>query len=422
MTHGSHGPGRRAVLGAGLGTGSLLAGAGWARRARAQSQQPTIRIGFLTDLSGPYKDITGETGAICARQAIADFGAAEKGMRVEVLLADHQHRPDVGIGIIREWFDRGDVDMILDVGNSAIGLAAGGLVTERNKVPLNTGAASSDLTGRSCNANTIHWPYDTWSNANSAARSLLSTGGNRWFFVTADYAFGKAMQADATRIVEAGGGQVVGSAVHPFPGTTDFSSYLVQARARRANVVAFANAGADTLNCVKQAAEFGLTRAGIRPAALVAFIQDIKALGLDVAQGLTISESFYWDLNDRTRAFTERLKPRLTNGGMPNMDHAAAYSSTLHYLKAVSDLGVARAKADGRAVVAAMKAMPTDDDCFGRGSVRADGRKIHPMYLFEAKKPSESTGPWDLLKLVGTTPAEQAFRPLAEGGCSLVTN
>ncbi|MBP0495490.1 ABC transporter substrate-binding protein [Pararoseomonas indoligenes] len=422
MVERDQGLGRRALLGTGLGAGALLAGAGTAGRARAQGGQPAIRIGFLTDLSGPYKDITGETGAICARQAIADFGAAEKGMRVEVLVADHQHRPDVGIGIIREWFDRGDVDVILDVGNSAIGLAAGGLVTERNKIQLNTGAASSDLTGKSCNANTIHWPYDTWSNANSAAQSLLSSGGNRWFFVTADYAFGKAMQADATRIVEAGGGQVVGSAVHPFPGTTDFSSYLVQARARRANVVAFANAGADTLNCVKQAAEFGLARSGIRPAALVAFIQDIKALGLDVAQGLTISESFYWDLNDRTRAFTERLKPRLTNGGMPNMDHAAAYSSTLHYLKAVSELGVARAKADGRAVVATMKAMPTEDDCFGRGSVRADGRKIHPMYLFEAKKPSESTGPWDLLKLVGTTPADRAFRPLSEGGCSLVTN
>ncbi|WP_458098042.1 ABC transporter substrate-binding protein [Roseomonas sp. WA12] len=417
MTTRQPGIGRRLALGAGA---ALIAG-GAATRAGAQ-QPTTIRIGFLTDLSGPYKDITGETGAICARQAIADFGAAEKGIRVEVLLSDHQHRPDVGVGIIREWFDRGDVDMILDVGSSAIALAAGGLVTERNKVHLNTGAASSDLTGRSCNANTIHWPYDTWSNANSTARSLLNSGGNRWFFVTADYAFGKSMQADATRIVEAGGGQVVGSVVHPFPGTTDFSSYLVQARARRANVVAFANAGADTLNCVKQAAEFGLARAGIRPAALVAFIQDIKALGLETAQGLTISESFYWDLNDRTRAFTERLKPRLTSGNMPNMDHAAAYSATLHYLKAVAELGVVRAKADGREVVAAMKRLPTEDDCFGRGSVRADGRKIHPMYLWEAKKPSESTGPWDLLKLVGTTPADQAFRPLAEGGCALVIN
>ncbi|WP_424138354.1 ABC transporter substrate-binding protein [Roseomonas chloroacetimidivorans] len=409
------GIGRRAALG--VGTGLLAAAA-----ARAQAQQPTIRIGFLTDLSGPYKDITGETGAICARQAIADFNAAEKGMRVEVLLADHQQRPDVGLGIAREWFDRGDVDVVMDVGSSAIALAVSGLVTERNKVHLNTGAASSDLTGKSCNANTIHWPYDTWSNANSTARSLLNSGGTRWFFITADYAFGKTMQADAVRIIEAGGGQVVGSALHPFPGNTDFSSYLVQARARRANVVAFANAGADMLNCVKQAAEFGVTRAGIRPAALVAFVQDVKSLGLETAQGLTISESFYWDLNDRTRAFTERLKPRLTNGNMPNMDHAAAYSATLHYLKVVSELGVARAKADGRAVVAAMKRLPTEDDCFGKGIVRADGRKIHPMYLFEVKKPSESTGPWDLLKMVGTTPAESAFRPLAEGGCSLIAD
>ncbi|WP_233553177.1 ABC transporter substrate-binding protein [Teichococcus wenyumeiae] len=379
-----------------------------------------MRIGFLTDLSGPYKDITGETGAICARQAIADFNAAERGLNVEVLLADHQQRPDVGVGIVREWFDRGNVDVVMDVGSSAIALAVSGLVAERNKVHLNTGAASSDLTGRACNANTIHWPYDTWSNANSTARSLLRSGGNRWFFLTADYAFGKAMQADTTRIIEAEGGQVVGTALHPFPGSTDFSSYLVNARARRANVVAFANAGTDMLNCVKQAAEFGLMRNGIRPAALVAFIQDVKSLGLETAQGLTISESFYWDLNDRTRTFTQRLKPRLTNGNMPNMDHASAYSATLHYLKVASEMGAARAKADGREVVAAMKRLPTEDDCFGAGTIRPDGRKIHPMYLFEAKKPAESSGPWDLLKLVGTTPAENAFRPLTEGGCALI--
>ncbi|KAA2214099.1 ABC transporter substrate-binding protein [Teichococcus oryzae] len=415
MSQLSAGIGRRAALAAG---GLLLAGG--ATRARAQS--PTLRIGVLTDLSGPYKDITGETGAICARQAVADFNAAERGLQVEVLLADHQQRPDVGMAITRQWFDRNDVDVVMDVGSSAIALAVSNLVAERNKVHLNTGAASSDLTGKACNANTIHWPYDTWSNANSTARSLLRSGGDRWFFLTADYAFGRTMQADATRIIEKEGGQVVGSAIHPFPGNTDFSSYLIQARARRANVLAFANAGTDMLNCVKQAAEFGLMRGGIRPAALVAFIQDIKSLGLETAQGLTISESFYWDLNDRTRAFTERLKPRLTNGNMPNMDHASAYSATLHYLKVVAELGATRAKADGREVVAAMKRMPTEDDCFGAGTIRADGRKIHPMYLFEAKKPAESTGPWDLLKLVGTTPAEQAFRPVAEGGCSLAAN
>ena len=414
MTDRQQGIGRRAALGA----GAALFAAG-ATGARAQ-QQPTLRIGFLTDLSGPYKDITGETGAICARQAIADFNAAERGLKVEVLLADHQQRPDVGVGIVREWFDRGNVDVVMDVGSSAIALAVSGLVAERNKVHLNTGAASSDLTGRACNANTIHWPYDTWSNANSTARSLLRSGGNRWFFLTADYAFGKAMQADTTRIIEAEGGQVVGTALHPFPGSTDFSSYLVNARARRANVVAFANAGTDMLNCVKQAAEFGLMKNGIRPAALVAFIQDVKSLGLETAQGLTISESFYWDLNDRTRTFTQRLKPRLTNGNMPNMDHASAYSATLHYLKVAQEMGAARAKADGREVVAAMKRLPTEDDCFGAGIIRPDGRKIHPMYLFEAKKPAESSGPWDLLKLVGTTPAENAFRPLAEGGCALI--
>ncbi|WP_457485650.1 ABC transporter substrate-binding protein [Teichococcus aerofrigidensis] len=390
------------------------------RPARAQKGD-TLRIGVLTDLSGAYKDITGQNGAICAEQAVLDFGAAERGIKVEVLLADHQHRPDVGLNIVRQWFDQGDVDVVMDAGQSAIALAVNGLVTERNKLHLNTGAASSELTGRQCSPNTIHWPYDTWCNANSTARSLVRAGGKRWFFLVADYSFGKTMQADATRMIEAEGGEVVGAALHPFPGNTDFSSYLIQARARRADVLALANAGTDMLNCVKQAAEFGLNRQGIRIAALVAFIQDVKALGLNVAQGLTLTETFYWDLNDRTRAFTQRVRPRLANGNYPNMDHASAYSATLHYLKVVAEMGVARAKADGRAVCAAMKAMPTDDDCFGRGLIRADGRKIHPAYLFEAKKPEESSGPWDLLKLVGTTPADQAFRPIADGGCKLVT-
>jgi len=405
--------GRRTLLAA--GGGAVLAGP---RAARAQGKR--LRIGFLTDLSGAYKDITGETGAICARQAVQDFGAATRGLEVEVLLADHQHKPDVGLGIVRRWFDQDDVDVIMDAGNSAIALAVNGLVSERNKIHLNTGAATSELTGRQCTPNTIHWPYDTWGNANSTARSLVRAGGDKWFFLTADYAFGKTMQADASRIVEAEGGKIVGSAVHPFPGNTDFSSYLIQARARRANVIAFANAGGDMLNCVKQAAEFGLLGAGIRPAALVAFIQDIKSLGLQTAQGLTLTENFYWDMNDRTRAFTQRVVPKLVNNNYPNMDHASAYSATLHYLKAVAAMGADKAKADGRAVVAAMKAMPTEDDCFGAGVIRADGRKIHPVHLFEAKKPEESSGPWDLLKLVSTIPADQAFRPMAEGGCTLV--
>ncbi len=402
--------GRRAVL-AGA---ACIAASG---RARAQNKPPTLRFGVLTDLSGQYSDVTGATGGVCARQAIADFGSPD--LVAEVILADHQQKPDIGVSIVREWFDRGDVDVVLDVGNTAVALAIAPVVAEKNKVHLNTGAASSVLTGTGCNANQIHWPYDTWCTANSTVRSILAAGGDRWFFITADYTFGKNTQADATRFVEADGGKVLGSALHPFPGTTDFSSYLVQALSSGANVAAFCNGGGDTRNCIKQAAEFGLAQRGVRPAAMIAFLQDVAAVGLESAQGLALTETFYWDLNDRTRAFTARVKPKLIRGNYPNMLHAAAYSATLHYLKTATRLGVAQAKADGRATVAAMKAMPTDDDCFGPGSIRVDGRKLHPAYLFEAKRPAESTGPWDLFRLVGTTPADKAFRPLDQGGCSL---
>ncbi len=401
--------GRRAVLGAGA--------AALAPGMRARAQVPVLRFGVLTDLSGQYSDVTGPTGGVCARQAIEDF--ADAGIKAEVILADHQQKPDVGVAIVREWFDRGDVDVVLDVGNTAVALAIAGLVSEKNKVHLNTGAASSILTGSACNANLIHWPYDTWCTANSTVRSILKAGGNRWFFITADYAFGKNTQADATRFIEAAGGTVVGGVVHPFPGTTDFSSYLLQALHSGANVAAFCNGGGDTRNCIKQAAEFGLASHGVRPAAMVAFLQDVQAVGLPSAQGLALTETFYWDLNDRTRSFTSRVKPKLVKGNYPNMLHAAAYSATLHYLKVAARIGVAKAKADGGAMVAAMKATPTDDDCFGPGSIRADGRKLHPAYLFEAKRPEDSTGPWDLFRLVGTTPADQAFRPLADGGCRL---
>ncbi|MGI4792970.1 MAG: ABC transporter substrate-binding protein [Janthinobacterium lividum] len=401
---------RRAIL-------AGAAGVAASGRAKAQSKPPTLRFGVLTDMSGQYSDVTGPTGGVCARQAIVDFGNAD--LVAEVIVADHQQKPDIGVSIVREWFDRGDVDVVLDVGNTAVALAIAPVVAEKNKVHLNTGAASSVLTGTGCNANQIHWPYDTWCTANSTVRSILAAGGDRWFFITADYTFGKNTQADATRFVEADGGKVLGSTLHPFPGTTDFSSYLVQALSSGANVAAFCNGGGDTRNCIKQAAEFGLAQRGVRPAAMIAFLQDVAAVGLESAQGLALTETFYWDLNDRTRAFTARVKPKLIHGNYPNMLHAAAYSATLHYLRTAIRLGVAQAKADGRATVAAMKAMPTDDDCFGLGSIRVDGRKLHPAYLFEAKRPAESTGPWDLFRLVGTTSADKAFRPLDQGGCSL---
>jgi branched-chain amino acid transport system substrate-binding protein len=387
------------------------------RPARAQS--PAIRFGFLTDMSGPYSDVSGPTGVVCARQAIEELAA--HGIKAEVIVADHQQKPDVGVTIVREWFDRGGVDVVLDVGNTAVALAIAGPVSDHNKVHLNTAAAGSVLTGTACNANLIHWPYDTWCSGNSTVRSILRSGGDRWFFITADYAFGKNTQADATRFIEAAGGKVVGAALHPFPGTTDFSSYLLQAQSSGANVAAFCNAGGDTRNCMKQASEFGLAAGGVRPAAMIAFLQDVKSVGLPAAQGLALTETFYWDLNDRTRAFTSRVKPKLINGNHPNMLHAAAYSATLHYLKVVATMGVAQAKADGRAVVSAMKALPTDDDCFGPGSIRADGRKLHPAYLFEAKRPQDSADPWDLLTLAGTIPAEQAFRPISEGHCPLIS-
>src|SRR5215213_2206544 len=384
--------------------------------ARAQAAN-TIRIGVLNDQSGTYRDITGPTGVACVRQAIQDFGPTP--FQVEVLVADHQNRPDVGVSLTRQWLDRDGVDMIVDVPNSAVALAVSGVTREKNKVNLNTTAATADLTGPQCSPNTVHWTFDTWMLANSTGGAMVKAGGDTWFFLTADYAFGHALERDTSNFVKAAGGRVLGSVRTPFPGTSDFSSFLVQAQSSRAKVIGLANAGADTINSIKQAAEFGLTRRGTKLAALLMFINDVHGLGLQAAQGLVCTETFYWDLNDRTRAFTDRVKGSM-GGNMPAMSHAGCYAGTLHYLKAVADMGVQAAKASGTDAVNRMKAMPTDDDCFGQGSIRADGRKIHPAYLFEVKTPQESKGPWDYYKLLQTTPAEEAFRPLAEGGCPLV--
>jgi len=399
---------RRGALGAAMATASGMGGAG------AQGQ--TIRIGVLTDMSGPYRDISGPNCVVTARQAIQDFGAANRGINVELIQADHQNKADIGVNIARQWYDQG-VDAILEVNNSAVALALNALAKEKNKAHLNSGGASSDLTGPGCSPNMVHWTADAWANAQSTGGALSKAGAKRWYTITADYAFGHSVQREVTKVVQAQGGQVVGNSVYPFPQTTDFSSFLVTAASLKPDVIALCNAGTDMINCVKQGQEFGLAGRGIRVAAMVGFMMDVHTLGLPTAQGLTLTESTYWDLNDRTRALTARLKGKTTNNHTPNSVHFQAYSCAMHYLKAVEAIGVARAKASGLEAIDAMKRLPTDDDAFGPGSVRADGRKLHPTFLFQAKAPADSKGGWDYLKLLATTPAEQAFRPIAEGGC-----
>jgi len=406
---------RRSIMAGGAGVAGLAA---WSPgRARAQGAN-TIKIGVIGDQSGTYRDLGGPGSVVCVKQAIEEFGA--QGFNVEVLDADHQNKPDVAVTIARQWFDRDGVDMITDGTTSSVALALNQLVKEKNKVMLNSGAATSDLTGAQCTANTIHWTYDTWMLAHSTGAAMVRAGGDSWFFITADYAFGHALERDTSEFVKQAGGRVLGQVRTPFPGTTDFSSFLLQAQTSRAKVIGLANAGADTTNCIKQAAEFGITSRGVKLAGLLVFITDVHALGLQTAKGLVLTETFYWDLNDKTRAFTARVRPKMPNQSPPSMVQAGVYSSTLHYLKAVKAMGVAAAKASGAEAVARMKAMPTDDDAFGPGSIRADGRCLHPAYLFEVKAPAESRGPYDYYKLLQTTPADEAFRPMAQGGCPLV--
>ncbi len=383
----------------------------------ARAQAGVVKIGVLNDQSGVYRDISGPTSVACVRQAVEEFGS--KGFQVEVLVGDHQNKTDIGATIARQWIDRDGVDMIIDVANSGVALAVNGVCKEKDRVYINSTGATADLTGSACAPTTIHWTYDTWMLAHSTGAAMVKAGGDSWFFITADYAFGTALERDTTNFVKQAGGKVLGSVRHPFPGNTDYSSFLLQAQASGAKVVGICNAGTDTVNTIKQAAEFGLTRSGTKLAGLLVFINDVHALGLEAAQGLVLTESFYWDLNDRTRAFTKRVLPK-TGGPHPAMSHAGCYAGALHYLKAVADMGAAEAKKSGAATVNRMKAMPTEDDAFGAGSIRADGRKIHPVYLFEVKKPGESKAPWDYYKLIATTPADQAFRPLNEGGCSIV--
>ena len=401
---------RRLVLGAAAAS-TLLPG-----RPRAQSS--AIRIGVLNDQSGTYRDDTGPLSVLCVRQAAEEFAQQHPEIKVEVLSADHQNKPDVGAGIARSWFDESGVDAIIDVPTSSVALAVNTVCREKNKAYLNSGAATTDLTGAQCSANTVHWTYDTYMLAKSTGGAMVKSGGDSWFFITADYVFGQQLQRDTARFVQDAGGKVLGARTYPFPDTTDFSSFLLQAQASGAKVLGLCNSGNDTVNCIKQAHEFGLTKS-MRIAAMLMYDGNVRAVGLQDAQGLVMTGAFYWDLNDRTRAFWERIRPK-TPAQPPNMIQAGCYAAALHYLKTVAALGLAAAKADGRATVAHMKSMPTDDDCFGAGRIREDGRKIHPSYLMQVKTPAESKGPLDVLKVLATTAVDDAFRPMSEGGCSLV--
>src|SRR5437762_7138168 len=392
--------------------GAALAAATGA--AYAQVSDGVIKIGVLNDQSSLYADLAGQGSVVAARMAVEDFGAEKKGMKVEIVSADHQNKPDVGSSIARQWLDVDKVDVIVDVPNSGVALALNQIVRDKGKALLVSGAATADLTGKACSPNTIHWTYDTWALANGTGNAIVKTGGDTWFFLTADYAFGHALERDTEAVVTKAGGKVLGKVRHPL-NTQDFSSFLLQAQASKAKIIGLAKAGGDTTNAIKQAAEFGLVKGGQNLAGLLVFITDVHALGLDKAQGLIMTETFYWDTNDKTRAFAKKFAER-NRQIHPTMIHAGVYSATLHYLKAVEALK----SDDGTQVIAKMKAMPTDDPLFGKGTIRADGRKVHPAYLFEVKKPAESKGPWDYYKVRASIPADQAFRPLKDGECPLV--
>ena len=383
--------------------------------AKAEFTNGVVKIGVLTDLSATYSDFSGAGSVWAAKRAVEDYLKMKPGLKVEVIAADHQNKPDIAANTARQWFDQDGVDMIADNVTSSVALAVVNIAKEKNKVALVSGAASSDLSGKACTPNSIHWTYDTWALANGTGSAVVKTGGDTWFFLTADYAFGHALERDTMAVVQKNGGKVLGTARHPFP-SQDFSSFLLQAQSSRAKVIGLANAGVDTTNSIKQAAEFGIVAGGQSLAGLLVVLSDVHALGLKTAQGLTLTEAWYWDMTDANRAFAKDYAAA-NSGKHPNSIQAGVYSQVLHYLRAVDAL---QADGDGAAVVAKMKELPTDDALFGKGSVRADGRKIHDMYLFEVKKPEESKGPWDYYKLRATIPAAEAWRPLAEGGCPMI--
>jgi branched-chain amino acid transport system substrate-binding protein len=394
-----------------------LSAAGALTALPVRAQTPVVRIGVLVDMSGLYRDTGGPTAVACARQAVKDLGIAERGVQVEVLVADHQNKPDIGVSVARRWFDVDGVDAITEVNNSAVAFGVSKLARDMDKVFLASGPASVDLTGSACSPNTVHAALDTYCRAKSTVSALVSRGGKTWSFITADYAFGKSLYEQASKIIEKEGGSVLGNSLYPFGSTFDYSSFILSATARKPQVIGMANTSSDLGNCLKQMREFGLDPSNLNIAILAGFITEMRAMGLDITQDLMLTETFYWDLNDRTRAFMDRIRPSVPDN-WPNSEAAATYASVLHYLKIVAVMGAKQAKTSGRAVVEAMKKMPTDDDCFGKGRIREDGRLLVPTHLFQVKKPSESSSSWDVFKLVATTPAEQAFRPIAEGGCS----
>jgi branched-chain amino acid transport system substrate-binding protein len=383
----------------------------------ASADDKVVKIGALSDQSGLYADLAGPGSTLAAQMAVEDSGLTGKGWKIDVISGDHQNKPDIGTSIARQWFDVDKVDVIVDVPNSGVALAVNNVVKEKNGVYINSGAATSDLTNAQCSPNTVHWTYDTYMLAHATGQALVKAGGNSWFFLTADYAFGKALERDTTAVVLANGGKVVGGAKHPL-NTSDFSSFLLQAQSSGAKVIGLANAGGDTTNSIKQAAEFGITKGGQKLAALLLFLTDVKAIGLETAQGLNFTETFYWDMNDESRAFSKRFSARMKNGAPPTMVQAGVYAGLMHYFKALEALG--GNPHDGVKVVDKMKSLPTDDPLFGKGSVEPNGRAIHNAYLFEVKKPSESKGPWDFYKLVGSVPGDQAFTPLSESTCALL--
>lgn len=383
----------------------------------ALAQDKTVKIGALSDQSGLYADLGGPGSTLAAQMAVEDSGLAGKGWKIDIISGDHQNKPDIGTAIARQWFDVDKVDIIVDVPNSGVALAVNNIVKEKNGVYINSGAATSDLTNAQCSPNTVHWTYDTYMLAHTTGQALVKAGGDTWFFLTADYAFGAALERDTTAVVTANGGKVVGGVKHPL-NTPDFSSFLLQAQASKAKIIGLANAGGDTTNTIKQAAEFGIVKGGQKLAALLLFLTDVKAIGLETAQGLNFTETFYWDMNDQTRAFSKRFSARMKNSAPPTMVQAGVYAGVRHYLKALDALG--GNPHDGVKVVAKMKSMPTEDDLFGKGEIQPNGRTIHNAYLFEVKGPSESKGPWDFYKLVGTVSGDQAFTPLSESKCALL--
>jgi branched-chain amino acid transport system substrate-binding protein len=400
-------------LAAAIAAGLAIAVSGGS--AQAQISDDVVKIGVLTDMSSLYADATGKGSLAAVQMAVGDYGGKVKGKPIEVIAADHQNKPDVGVSISRNWYDNDKVDAIFDVPTSSVALPVSALTREKNKVNINSGGGSSDITGVACSPNTIHWTYDTYALANVAGKAMVKRGEDTWFFVTADYAFGMALERDAANVVKESGGKVLGDVRHPL-NSSDFSSFLLQAQASKAKVVALANAGGDTTTALKQAAEFGLAQGGQKMIALLQEITDTHALGVKATEGLIVTDAFYWDMNDETRAFSKRFNEKV--GHMPTMIQAGLYSATMHYLKAIEAIGSDEAPK----VIAQMRATPVNDFFARNGKIRIDGRMVHDMYLFEVKKPSESKNEWDLYKLLATVPGDEAFRPLDKGGCPLVTH